>query len=100
MRSNRNSAKPESAVVREALSVVGGARKGHLSQEHRSVMVVKAVAVVGAGHVGVPHAITLALKCPSIRVTIVDTDKRKVAAWKCVAAGLPNPRLFCCQSCC
>jgi 2-polyprenyl-6-methoxyphenol hydroxylase-like FAD-dependent oxidoreductase len=63
-------------------------------------MVVKAVAVVGAGHVGVPHAITLALKCPSIRVTIVDTDKRKVAAWKCVAAGLPNPRLFCCQSCC
>ena len=44
-------------------------------------MSIKNVAVVGAGHVGVPHAITLALKCPQIKVTIVDTDKRKVASW-------------------
>ena len=47
----------------------------------KEIMSIKNVAVVGAGHVGVPHAITLALKCPQIKVTIVDTDKRKVASW-------------------
>jgi len=37
--------------------------------------------VIGAGHVGVPHAATIAKKCPSIRVTVVDEDARKIAAW-------------------
>ena len=41
----------------------------------------KSIAVLGAGHVGAPHAILLAKKCPDIRVTILDNDVRKIAAW-------------------
>ena len=41
----------------------------------------KSIAVLGAGHVGAPHAIMLAKKCPDIRVTILDNDVRKIAAW-------------------
>jgi len=43
---------------------------------------VKSIAVVGAGHVGAPHAIMLAYKCPKIKVTILDDDVRKIAAWQ------------------
>ena len=47
---------------------------------------VKSICVIGAGHVGVPHAATIAKKCPSIRVTVVDEDARKIAA-----CGSPRP---------
>ena len=43
---------------------------------------IKSVTVIGAGHVGAPHAITLAKKCPNVRVTVVDDDERKIAAWR------------------
>jgi UDPglucose 6-dehydrogenase len=39
------------------------------------------IAVIGAGHVGVPHAVMLAKKCPEVRVTIFDDDLHKIAAW-------------------
>ncbi len=39
------------------------------------------VCVIGAGHVGAPHAIMLAKKCPDVSVTIIDGDARKIAAW-------------------
>ncbi|EOD23406.1 hypothetical protein EMIHUDRAFT_444126 [Emiliania huxleyi CCMP1516] len=42
---------------------------------------VKSICVIGAGHVGVPHAVTVASKCPDIRVTVVDDDARKIKAW-------------------
>ena len=45
-------------------------------------MSIKSVAVIGAGHVGVPHAVMIAKKVPTVRVTIVDDDARKIAAWK------------------
>ena len=35
---------------------------------------IKSVTVIGAGHVGAPHAITLAKKCPNVKVTVVDDD--------------------------
>lgn len=38
------------------------------------------ITVIGAGHVGVPHAVTIAKKCPGVRVTVVDDDARKVRA--------------------
>jgi len=43
---------------------------------------VKCVAVIGAGHVGTPHAIVMACKCPSIKVMVFDDDERKIASWK------------------
>ncbi|KAL1504526.1 hypothetical protein AB1Y20_010928 [Prymnesium parvum] len=39
------------------------------------------ITVIGAGHVGVPHAVTLAKKCAGVRVTVVDEDERKISAW-------------------
>eukprot|EP00965_Chrysotila_dentata_P213937 6187931-Pleurochrysis_carterae.AAC.2 len=45
---------------------------------------VKNVCVVGAGHVGAPHAAVLAQKCPDIKVTVCDHDERKVA--QCVSS--------------
>lgn len=42
---------------------------------------VKSVCVIGAGHVGGPHAIVMARKCPGIHVTVVDDDERKIAGW-------------------
>ncbi|KAL3921035.1 MAG: hypothetical protein SGPRY_005039 [Prymnesium sp.] len=41
----------------------------------------KRVTVIGAGHVGVPHAVTIAKKCPNVKVTVVDEDARKIAGW-------------------
>ena len=38
--------------------------------------------VIGAGHVGVPHAATLARQCPNVRITVVDDDERKINAWR------------------
>ena len=45
-------------------------------------MPITKVTVVGAGHVGVPFAVTIANKCPSVRVTVCDDDQRKIASWK------------------
>jgi len=41
----------------------------------------KSITVIGAGHVGVPHAVTIARKCPSVKVTVCDDDPEKVNAW-------------------
>ena len=41
----------------------------------------KTITVIGAGHVGVPHAVTIANKCPNVKIIVCDDDKRKVAAW-------------------
>ena len=50
-------------------------------QEAPPVPPPKTITVIGAGHVGVPHAITIAKKCPDVRVTVVDQDARKIASW-------------------
>ena len=42
---------------------------------------VQSICVIGAGHVGGPHAIVMARKCPSMHVTVVDDDERKIAGW-------------------
>ena len=39
------------------------------------------VCVIGAGHVGAPHAIVMASKCPKVKFTVVDDDPRTIAAW-------------------
>ena len=47
-----------------------------------SVGQTKSVCIIGAGHVGAPHAIMMAKKCPSVKFTVVDDDERRVAAFK------------------
>lgn len=39
------------------------------------------ICCIGAGYVGGPTMAVLARKCPSIEVTVVDTDSRRIAAW-------------------
>lgn len=39
------------------------------------------VCCVGAGYVGGPTSVVIAAKCPKIRVTVVDMNKDRIAAW-------------------
>ena len=53
----------------------------------------KSITVIGAGHVGVPHAVTIANKCPTVKVTVCDDDPRKVAAWRSTLLPFFEPGL-------
>ena len=51
---------------------------------------IKNICCIGAGYVGGPTMAVIALKCPEIKVTVVDkskskikTNKTKVEAWDC-----------------
>jgi UDPglucose 6-dehydrogenase len=39
------------------------------------------ICCIGAGYVGGPTMAMIALKCPEIKVTVVDIDARRIAAW-------------------
>lgn len=39
------------------------------------------VCCIGAGYVGGPTMAVVALKCPDIRVTVVDTSKERISQW-------------------
>ncbi len=42
---------------------------------------VKNICCIGAGYVGGPTMAVIALKCPEIKVTVVDIDQKKIEAW-------------------
>jgi len=42
---------------------------------------VDSICCIGAGYVGGPTCATIALKCPHIKVTIVDLNEARIAAW-------------------
>ncbi len=42
---------------------------------------IKNICCIGAGYVGGPTMSVIALKCPEIKVTLVDTDEKKIDAW-------------------
>lgn len=44
-------------------------------------MKIKNICCLGAGYVGGPTMSVIALKCPEIRVTVVDLNKERIAAW-------------------
>ena len=44
-------------------------------------MRVDKICCVGAGYVGGPTMAMIALKCPHIKVTIVDMNEARIAAW-------------------
>jgi len=39
------------------------------------------ICCIGAGYVGGPTMAVIALKCPNIKVTVVDINKQRIAAW-------------------
>ena len=42
---------------------------------------IKKITCIGAGYVGGPTMAVIALKCPEIKVTVVDQIKRKLRLW-------------------
>ena len=44
-------------------------------------MKVKNICCLGAGYVGGPTMSVIALKCPDIKVTVVDLNHSRIAAW-------------------
>ena len=44
-------------------------------------MKVKNICCLGAGYVGGPTMSVIALKCPDIKVTVVDLNQDRIAAW-------------------
>lgn len=44
-------------------------------------MIVKNICCIGAGYVGGPTMSVIALKCPNIKVTVVDLNKERIDAW-------------------
>ncbi len=52
-------------------------------------MRIKNICCIGAGYVGGPTMAVIALKCPDIRVTVVDSNPDKIKAWNGPLEGLP-----------
>jgi UDPglucose 6-dehydrogenase len=48
---------------------------------------------IGAGYVGGPTMAVIAHKCPQFRVTVVDTNKEKIAAWNSEVLPIYEPGL-------
>lgn len=42
---------------------------------------IKAICCIGAGYVGGPTCGVIALKCPEIKVTVVDLSKPRIDSW-------------------
>lgn len=44
-------------------------------------MNIKSICCIGAGYVGGPTMAIIAAKCPHIKVTVVDMNEARIAAW-------------------
>ncbi len=44
-------------------------------------MKIKSITCIGAGYVGGPTMAVIAQKCPHIKVTVVDINEARIAAW-------------------
>jgi len=53
----------------------------------------KNILCIGAGYVGGPTMAMIALKCPGIRVTVVDVDAQRIAAWNSDLLPIYEPGL-------
>ena len=54
---------------------------------------VKAICCIGAGYVGGPTMAMIALKCPHIKVTVVDISKPRIAEWNSDELPIYEPGL-------
>ncbi len=52
-------------------------------------MQIKNICCIGAGYVGGPTMAVIALKCPHIKVTVVDQNVERIAAWNGPLENLP-----------
>jgi len=62
--------------------------------EHPSLGVrLHKICCIGAGYVGGPTCATIALKCPHVKVTIVDLNEARIAAWNSDELPIYEPGL-------
>jgi UDPglucose 6-dehydrogenase len=52
-------------------------------------MQIKNICCIGAGYVGGPTMAVIALKCPDIKVTVVDINPARIASWNGPLENLP-----------
>merc|ERR1712050_607549 len=52
------------------------------------------ICCIGAGYVGGPTCATIALKCPHVKVTIVDLNEERIAAWNSDELPIYEPGLY------
>ena len=52
-------------------------------------MKIKNICCIGAGFVGGPTMAVIALKCPHLKVTVVDINEEKISAWNGELSKLP-----------
>ena len=52
-------------------------------------MKTKEICCIGAGYVGGPTMAVIALKCPNIKVTVVDQNQQKIDMWNGDVNNLP-----------
>ena len=52
-------------------------------------MQIKNICCIGAGYVGGPTMAVIAMKCPDIKVTVVDLNSERIAAWNGPLENLP-----------
>ena len=52
-------------------------------------MIIKNICCIGAGYVGGPSMAVIALKCPNIKVTVVDMNAERISAWNGPLENLP-----------
>ncbi|XP_018576732.1 UDP-glucose 6-dehydrogenase-like isoform X1 [Anoplophora glabripennis] len=56
-------------------------------------MAIKSICCLGAGYVGGPTCSVIALKCPEIKVTVVDLSKERIAQWNSDKLPIYEPGL-------
>merc|ERR1719400_2471698 len=67
---------------------------GDGAQEHPTLGVrMHNICCIGAGYVGGPTCATIALKCPHVKVTIVDLNEARIAAWNSEELPIYEPNL-------
>jgi UDPglucose 6-dehydrogenase len=54
----------------------------------------KHILCIGAGYVGGPTSAVIAAKCPQHKITVVDVDKKKIAAWNSDNLPVYEPGLY------
>ena len=52
-------------------------------------MIIKNICCIGAGYVGGPTMAVIALKCPEINITVVDSNPKKIYSWNGPLDNLP-----------
>ena len=50
---------------------------------------IKKICCIGAGYVGGPTMAVISEKCPEIKVTLVDLNKKRIADWNSIDYDLP-----------